>query len=92
LPFGCGGGGDTGGGDTGGGGGDEPLKTKLKIKLSDGKVRELQSMSSTYFYVDGKPISAEEFLKRLFDVLKLPELLESEEHLRELWATTPPTS
>ena len=59
---------------------------KLKIKLSDGKVRELQSMSSTYFYVDGKPISAEEFLKRLFDVLKLPELLESEERLRELWA------
>ena len=43
-------------------------------------------MSSTYFYVDGKPISAEEFLKRLFDVLKLPELLESEERLRKLWA------
>ncbi|MBL6606111.1 MAG: DEAD/DEAH box helicase family protein [Alphaproteobacteria bacterium] len=81
-----GGGGDTGGGDTGGGGEDDPPKTKLKIKLSDGKVRELQSMSSTYFYVDGKPISAEEFLKRLFDVLKLPELLESEERLRELWA------
>jgi len=59
---------------------------KIKIKLSDGKVRELASMSSTYFYVDGKPISAEEFLKRLFDVLKLPELLESEERLRELWA------
>ncbi len=87
-----------GGGDgTGGGGGeptgggtngddDDPPKTKLKIKLSDGKVRELQSMSSTYFYVDGKPVSAEEFLKRLFDVLKLPELLESEDHLRELWA------
>ena len=79
-------GGKTGGGSTGGGGEDEPPKTKLKIKLSDGKVRELQSMSSTYFYVNGKPISAEEFLKRLFDVLKLPELLESEERLRELWA------
>ena len=61
-------------------------KEKLRIKLSDGKVRELKSMSSTYFYVDGKPISAEEFLKRLFDVLKLPELLESEEKLRMLWA------
>ncbi len=59
---------------------------KIRIKLSDGKVRELESMSSTYFYVDGKPISAEEFLKRLFDVLKLPEILESEERLRELWA------
>ena len=70
---------------TGGEPPDEP-KAKIRIKLSDGKVRELQTMSSTYFYVDGKPISAEEFLKRLFDVLKLPELLESEERLRELWA------
>ncbi|MDA9049644.1 DEAD/DEAH box helicase family protein [Pseudomonadales bacterium] len=65
---------------------DEPKAPKLRIKLSDGKVRELQSMSSTYFYVDGKPISAEEFLKRLFDTLKLPELLGSEEELRKLWA------
>ncbi|SHJ41550.1 Helicase conserved C-terminal domain-containing protein, partial [Thalassobacter stenotrophicus DSM 16310] len=77
-------------GNSGGKGGDEGEDThnkpKLRIKLSDGKVRELQSMSSTYFYVDGKPISAEEFLKRLFDTLKLPELLESEEKLRSLWA------
>ena len=65
---------------------DEPKTPKLRIKLSDGKVRELQSMSSTFFYVDGKPISAEEFLKRLFDTLKLPELLGSEEELRKLWA------
>ena len=84
---------DTGGTRTGGDGGggstdddDEPPKTKIRIKLSDGKVRELQSMSSTYFYVDGHPIGAEEFLKRLFDVLKLPELLESEEKLRQLWS------
>ena len=75
-----------GGGSGGDDGEDTPFKPKLRIKLSDGKVRELQSMSSTYFYVDGKPISAEEFLKRLFDTLKLPELLESEEKLRSLWA------
>ena len=49
-------------------------------------MRELQSMTSTYFYVDGKPISAEDFLKRLFNTLKLPELLGSEEQLRTLWA------
>ena len=36
--------------------------------------------------MDGKPISAEESLKRLFDTIKLPELLKSEERLRELWA------
>jgi type I restriction enzyme R subunit len=77
-------------GGTGGDGGEEgepePKKPKLRIKLSDGKVRELKSISNTYFYVDGKPISAEEFLKRLFDTIKLPELLGSEEELRKLWA------
>jgi type I restriction enzyme R subunit len=78
-------GGDTGG-DGGGEGEPEPKKPKLRIKLSDGKIRELKSISSTYFYVDGKPISAEEFLKRLFDTIKLPELLGSEEELRKLWA------
>lgn len=77
----------TGGNEaTCGSGEGEPALQKLRIRLSDGKVRELQSMTSTYFYVDGKPISAEEFIQRLFDTLKLPELLESEERLRELWA------
>jgi len=61
-------------------------KTKLRIKLSDGKVREIQSMTSTYFYVDGMPISAEDFLKRLFNTIKLPELLGSEAELRKIWA------
>lgn len=60
--------------------------SKIKIKLSDGKEREIQSMSSTMFYVDGKPISAQEFLQRLFNTLKLPELLGSEETLRKLWS------
>ncbi|MDC1495556.1 DEAD/DEAH box helicase family protein [Amylibacter sp.] len=59
---------------------------KVRIKLSDGKVRELQSMTSTYFYVDGKPISAEEFLQKLFKTLQLPSLFESEDNLRKIWA------
>jgi type I restriction enzyme R subunit len=64
----------------------EPPEQKLKIKLSDGKVREIQSMQSTMFYVDGKPISSEEFLQRLFNTLKLPEIFGSEDSLRKLWA------
>ncbi len=64
---------------------DPPL-TKVRIKLSDGKFREIQSMKSTYFYLDGKPVSPEEFLQRLFDKLKLPELFKSEFELRTLWA------
>ena len=59
---------------------------KIKIKLSDGKAREIQAMSSTMFYLDGKPVSAEEFIKKLFDTLKLPEILGSEDDLRELWS------
>lgn len=78
--------------DVGGGEGnddseaEEKAERKVRIKLSDGKVREIQSMSSTMFYVDGKPISAEEFLKRLFNTLKLPEFFGTEETLRKLWA------
>jgi len=69
-------------------GGDEPVdkKQKLRIKLSDGKVREIQSMRSTMFYVDGKPISAEEFIQRLFNTLKLPEVFGTEDTLRKEWA------
>jgi type I restriction enzyme R subunit len=70
----------------GGGEDDDPLEQKLKIKLSDDKVREIQSMQSTMFYVDGKPISSEEFLQRLFNTLKLPEIFGSEDSLRKLWA------
>ncbi len=70
--------------DTGEDGDGKPRK--LKIRLADDKVRELQSMTSTYFYVDGKPISAEEFLKKTFDTLQLPGLFGSEEKLREIWA------
>jgi type I restriction enzyme R subunit len=77
-----------GGGDGGDGGDDggETKERKVKIKLSDGKVREIQSMSSTLFYIDGKPISAEEFLQRIFNTLNLPQFLGSEEELRKTWA------
>tara|TARA_Y100001936_G_scaffold205168_1_gene209003 strand:+ start:961 stop:3285 length:2325 start_codon:yes stop_codon:yes gene_type:complete len=74
--------------DVGDGSTDEegPKSKKIKIRLADGKTRELQSMTSTYFYVDGKPINAEEFLQKLFDTLQLPSLFGSEEKLREIWS------
>jgi len=65
----------------------ETKAKKLKIRLRDGKVREIQTMSSTLFYVDGKPIGAEEFLQRLFNTLNLPEFFESEDKLRKLWSS-----
>jgi len=60
-------------------------KGKVKVKLRDGKEREIQSMISTSFWsLDGKPISAEEFLNNLFG--ELPNLFKSEEELRTLWS------
>ena len=58
---------------------------KVKIKLSDGKEREIQHMIQTSFWsADGKPISAEEFLHNLFG--KLPEFFKDEAELRKIWS------
>lgn len=62
----------------------EPKK-KLKIKLRDGKEREIQHMISTSFWsADGKPISVEEFLNNIFGAL--PEFFKSEDELRKIWS------
>ena len=62
------------------------VRNKLKIQLADGKFREIKSISSTFFYFDGKPISPQEFLKKIFNMIQIPELFNSEEKLREIWA------
>ncbi|MEK7598030.1 MAG: DEAD/DEAH box helicase family protein [Patescibacteria group bacterium] len=60
-------------------------KKKIKIKLADGKEREIQHMISTSFWnADGKPISSEEFLHNIFGTL--PEFFKSEEELRKIWS------
>ncbi|PKM35016.1 MAG: restriction endonuclease subunit R [Gammaproteobacteria bacterium HGW-Gammaproteobacteria-10] len=57
---------------------------KVKIKLADGKERLIQYMSSTSFWgPDGKPLSAAQFVERLFG--QLPELFKNEDELRRLW-------
>ena len=57
----------------------------IKVKLADGKIRELQHMVSTSFWSpDGKPISAEEFLHTMFGTL--PQLFKNENELREIWS------
>jgi type I restriction enzyme, R subunit len=60
-------------------------KKKVKIKLRDGKEREIQHMMSTSFWsADGTPISSEEFLHNLFGAL--PEFFKSEAELRTIWS------
>lgn len=60
-------------------------KKMIEVKLSDGKVRQLQSMVTTSFWsADGKPISAKEFLQQLYGTL--PEFFTSEEDLKTQWS------
>ena len=58
---------------------------KVKVKLKDGKEREIQHMiSSSFWNADGKPISAQEFLENLFG--ELPNLFKDEAELRKIWS------
>jgi len=60
-------------------------KKKVKVKLKDGKEREIQHMIATSFWsADGTPISAEEFLHNLFGTL--PSFFKSEDELRTIWS------
>ncbi|KAA3613986.1 MAG: restriction endonuclease subunit R [Calditrichaeota bacterium] len=60
-------------------------RTRLIIKLNDGKEREIQHMIATSFWnADGRPISAEEFLENLYG--KLPEFFSDEAELRKIWS------
>lgn len=62
------------------------IKNKIRVKLGDGKIREIQHMSSTLFWsADGKPISSREFLQNMFGAL--PKFFKNEEQLREIWAS-----
>lgn len=55
-----------------------------KVKLADGKERNIQHMSATTFWSpDGKPISASQFIKGLFG--ELPVLFGDEDQLRSIW-------
>jgi len=64
---------------------EEPPKKMIKIKLSDNKVREFDSMVKTSFWSPtGIPISSEVFIKQLFG--DLPSFFKSEDELRKLWS------
>ena len=60
-------------------------KKKAKVKLADGKERNIQHMTVTSFWhPDGTPMSAQQFMEMLFG--KLPEFFKNEEELRALWS------
>ena len=58
---------------------------KTRIKLADGKERSIQHMTATTFWsIGGRPMSAAEFVTRLFG--ELPGLFKDEDALRALWS------
>jgi type I restriction enzyme, R subunit len=58
---------------------------KIIIKLADGKERTIQYMMATTFWSpDGKPISAAQFVERLFG--ELPQFFKDEDELRRIWS------
>lgn len=68
-----------------GGDGSEPPKEKIVVKLSDGSVRKIKYIASTtYWSPEGKPISAQEFLNRLFG--DLAGIVADEDQLRAVWS------
>jgi len=58
---------------------------KVKVKLADGKERNIQHMMMTSFWhPDGTPMSAQQFMELLFG--KLPDFFKNEEELRAIWS------
>lgn len=55
------------------------------LKLADGKARKIRYIASTaYWGPDGTPMSATEFLQRLFD--DLSEIVADEDQMRTIWS------
>jgi len=62
-----------------------PGRTRVKVKLADGKERTIQHMvATTFWHADGTPMSAQQFMEMLFG--KLPEFFKNEDELRALWS------
>lgn len=57
---------------------------KITIQLSDGKTRQIKHISSVMYWFGDKPITAKEFVERLFS--DLPQFFEDEDQLRGIWS------
>ncbi|MEJ7591174.1 MAG: DEAD/DEAH box helicase family protein [Planctomycetaceae bacterium] len=62
-----------------------PQRVKVKVKLADGKERNIQHMMVTSFWhPGGTPMSSQQFMEMLFG--KLPEFFTNEAELRTIWS------
>jgi len=64
---------------------EKEKKKMIRIKLGEGKFRDLDSMIKTSFWSpSGKPMSSEQFVKELFK--EIPKFFKSEKDLRRIWS------
>ncbi|MDR3092848.1 MAG: hypothetical protein LBU33_02905 [Endomicrobium sp.] len=63
---------------------EQSQKGKVRIKLADGKEREIQFMTQTSFWDKDTLISAEQFLHKLYG--ELPVFFTNEQELRDIWS------
>jgi type I restriction enzyme, R subunit len=59
-----------------------PPRQLIEIKLADDHIVNIAA--TTFWGPDGKPISAQDFIKRMFG--ELPDLFKDEDELRSLWS------
>jgi type I restriction enzyme R subunit len=63
---------------------EAPRSITIKIKFSDSKERILHQIATFFWSPDGKPMTATEFVERLFG--EIPELFKNEDELRAIWS------
>ena len=61
-----------------------PPRQKIRVQLSNNRTIEINDVQIQYIDEDGRPLTAEEFLKRVLGFL--PALYKNETQLRQLWA------
>ena len=67
---------------------DEGSSKKIKkIILADGKARKIKSTIQTMYYLEGEVLSADNFIKKIFNILSLPELFKNQTELKKLWSS-----
>jgi type I restriction enzyme, R subunit len=62
---------------------DDIPREKIIIKLADGKARKIAYIRATSYWFDGRPITASEFLEKLFG--DLVAMIANEDDLRDQW-------
>jgi type I restriction enzyme R subunit len=62
-------------------------KEKIIVQLAEGRELEIKSMITTMLLYDGVTVTPQEFIKKIFNVIKLPRFFSNEEELRKIWSS-----